>query len=66
MKNKGTPDSQKFKKKKKKKKKHLLTHVNRIKPYLVPTRSDVHFEDEKIQSKNDEKQEKLQENVEKE
>jgi hypothetical protein len=32
----------------------------------VPTRSDVHFEDDKIHSKNDEKQEKFQENVEKE
>ena len=46
--------------------KHLLTHVNRIKPYLVPTRSDVQFEDEKLQNKNDEKQEKFQEKVEKE
>ncbi len=32
----------------------------------MATRSDVHFEDEKIQSKNDEKQENFQENVEKE
>ena len=45
--------------------KHLLTHVNRIKPYLVPTRSDVQFEDEKLQNKNDKKQEKFQEKVEK-
>jgi hypothetical protein len=35
--------------------KHLLIHVNRIKPYLVPTRSDVQFEDEKIQPNDDEK-----------
>jgi hypothetical protein len=46
--------------------KHLLIHVNRIKPYLVPTRSDVKFEDEKIQ-KSDEKQlQMLPENSEKE
>jgi hypothetical protein len=38
--------------------KHLLVHVNRIKPYLVPTRSDVKFEDEKIQNKDDEKLDK--------
>jgi hypothetical protein len=47
--------------------KHLLIHVNRIKPYLVTTRSDVKFEDEKIQPNDEEKRPKnLQENFEKE
>ena len=43
-----------------------MVHVNRIKPYLIPTRYEIKFEDEKIQTEKDKKQlQTLPENSEK-